>query len=79
MEIKKGSLLIHRDRSYLYLTVVGFSDQAIPDRNTGHVHYEMSQYSQDPDLPFVICEYLKPPCQKWVGSFRKDEIKLIRQ
>lgn len=76
--MKKGSLIQHKDKAYTTMTVLGFSDKMIPERSIGHVKSD-ANLSDDSSLEFVVCEFLKPPCDHRICSFRRGDLILIKE
>lgn len=77
-KVKKGSLVKHKENTYITMTVIGFSSDEMAERSVGKVKSH-SDLSDNPELQYVICEYLKPPCDHRMGTFRNSDLILIKE
>ncbi len=77
--MKTGSLVKHKINSYFLMIVRGFSDSECTDRPAGRVKSESGRFSEDPELPFAICEYLKPPCEPRLICYPKESLVIIKE
>jgi hypothetical protein len=77
--MKIGSIVNHKVNSYFVMTVRGFSESECSDRPAGRVRSESSRISEDSDLPFAVCEYLKPPCEPRLVCYLKESLIIIKE
>lgn len=79
IEMKKGSILRHKINSFFIMTIRGFSESECSDRPAGRVRSESGQFSENSELPYAVCEYLKPPCEPRLVCYLKESLSLIRE
>lgn len=77
--MKIGSLVKHKINSYFMMTVKGFSDSECSDRPAGRVKSEVQRFSDDSNLPYAVCEYLKPPCEPRLVCYLKESLVIIKE